>query len=399
MGKTRPPERNKRNKKPSQNGSPSKSPTQLLSDAASLLEISEPQSALKAALKALKQLRQTANATERLPALALLGEISLQLGDVESARAYFAESAEIDPQGEVPEERGGGPEKFFWLAQLSDEGGMDSVRWYERGADVLRKQIARAVAQGGGNDDEADLDPELHENRVKLANALCGIAEVYMTDLSFDDAEAEKQCNKAVEEALSVAPDQPTTLQTAASVRISQLRKEDARELLTASLELWKDLDPEDPDVPDFATRISLSRLLMEAEMEDEAIEVLERLIREDDLSVEAWYLGGWCLHLLSQKEKAKPAAAAAAGDDGVDEEEELMRRSRSWLLKSLKLYQLLDYEDERLKEHALELVKSMNEVLGEPEAGEDEGATEDGWEDAESDGDDEDEDEEMVGG
>jgi tetratricopeptide (TPR) repeat protein len=386
MGKTRPPERNKR-KKSTPNGKSAKSPTQLLGEAAALLEISEPQEALKIALKALKQLKQTANATERLPALTLLGETTVELGDIDSARTYFLEAAQIDEDGDIPETRGGGPEKFFWLAQLSEEGGLDSVRWYEKGANVLRKQIASAVAQAG---DDEDLDPSLHEKRIKLANALCGIAEVYMTDLSFDDAEAEKQCNEAVEEALSVAPDQPTTLQTAASVRISQLRKDDARLLLRTSLDLWKDLDPEDSDVPDYATRISLSRLLMEAEMEDDAIEVLERLVREDDQSVEAWYLGGWCLHLLAQKEHEKTAAA-----DGVDEEEELLRRSRMWLIKSLSLHQTLQYEDERLRDHALELVQGLNEVLGEPDEAEAEAEEdEDGWEDA-----DESEDEEMVGG
>jgi tetratricopeptide (TPR) repeat protein len=179
-------------------------------------------------------------------------------------------------------------------------------------------------------------------------------------------------------------------------VRISQLRKEDAQQLLRQSLELWKDLDIEDPDMPDFATRISLSRLLMEAELEDEAIEVLERLIREDDMSVEAWYLGGWCLHLLAQKEKAKPAVANGDGA-GHDEEEELLRRSRSWLVKSLDLFQKLDYEDEPLHEHAMELVKELNDVLGEPveeENGADSG--DEGWED---EGSDEDEDEEMIGG
>jgi tetratricopeptide (TPR) repeat protein len=384
MGKTRPPERNKR-KNSTPNGKPSKSPTQLLTEATAFLEISELQEALRLALKALKQLRQTANATERLPALILLGEINVELGDAESARTYFLEAAQIDKNGEIPEARGGGPEKFFWLAQLSEEGGLDSVNWYKKGANVLRKDIASAVAQAG---DDEDFDPSVHEQRVKLANALCGIAEVYMTDLSFDDAEAEQQCNEAIEEALSVAPDQPTTLQTAASVRISQLRKDDARQLLRTSLDLWKDLDPEDPDVPDYATRISLARLLMEAEMEDEGIDVLERLVREDDQSVEAWYLGGWCLNLLAQKEKQQMME-----ENGVDEEEELLRRSRTWLLKGLALYQALQYEDERLRDHAVELVQGLNEVLGEPdEADEEEDG--DAWEDA-----DESEDEEMVGG
>lgn len=232
----------------------------------------------------------------------------------------------------------------------------------------------------------------LHEKRVKLANALCGIAEVYMTDLSWDDAEAEEQCNKVVEEALSVAPDRPETLQTAASVRISQSRKEDARKYLRMSLDLWKDLDSEDTDVPDYATRISLSRLLMEAEMEDEAIEVLERLVAEDDHSVEAWYLGGWCLQLIAHKESGGTSSDA----NGTGDQNELLRRSRSWLLRSLKLYDTLEYEDDRLQDHAIELVKGLNQILGEPDEGEEEAAAdEDDWED---DGESESDDEEMAG-
>ena len=343
MGKTRPPERNKLAKrhKAIANGL-SKTPQQLLAEAASLLEISEPEEALKLGHKALKLLRKRPDLEDRLPALNLLGEVSVGLGDIDAARAYFLEAAEIDADGVLSDSHGGGAEKFFWLAQLSEEGGLDSVKWYGKGADVLRQQIASSLSQS----DDEDFDQIIQEKRVKLANALCGIAEVYMTDLSWDDAEAEEQCNKVIEEALTVAPDQPEILQTAASVRISQLRKDEARQYLQKSLSLWKDLDPQDPQIPDYAIRISLTRLLMEAEMENDAIEVLERMVAEDDHSVEAWYLGGWT------------------------------------------------YEDERLRDHAVELVKALNEMLGEPDdAEEDVTADEDDWEDS---GDSEDE--EMSG-
>jgi tetratricopeptide (TPR) repeat protein len=151
-------------------------------------------------------------------------------------------------------------------------------------------------------------------------------------------------------------------------------------------MELWKDLDPDDPGVPDYSTRISLSRLLMEAELEDEAIEVLERLVGENDDSVEAWYLGGWCLHLLAGKQKAQGEADTATS---------LLRASRDWLENCLKLYTMLEYEDERLKEHADEILKELNDTLG-PSTGEEE---EDGWEDAgDEDDEDEDDDEEMDG-
>jgi len=297
-------------------------------------------------------------------------------------------AADIDPEGEAPEELGGGPEKFLWLAQLSEEGGLDSVKWYQKGADVLRKEIKKQSREETRSEEQNAL---LEEQTAKLASALCGIAEIYMTDLSWDDKEAEDQCNKVMEEATRIAPDSVETLQTLASVRISQLRQEEAREHLSKSLSLWKDLPPEDAKVPAFPTKISLSRLLMEAEMEKEALEVLERLITEDDQSVEAWYLGGWCQHLLAEKRKSQ--ISGNIDDDPASEMNDTLRRSRRWLLQCLRLYQLQGYEDVRLRDHATEIVESLNQVLGEPT--EEDGALEeqDDWEDAE-----ESEDEVMEG-
>ena len=165
--------------------------------------------------------------------------------------------------------------------------------------------------------------------------------------------DAETRCEALITEALSVAPDQPDCLQTLASVRISQTRIDDARAALSRSLELWQDLPPEDPKIPDFPSRISLSRLLMEVQMEVEALQVLERLILEDDESVEAWYLGGWCLYLLAEKEKE---------ESSEEKRQESMVASRGWLKQSLKLYQKLEYEDERLRDHALELVQELQD-------------------------------------
>jgi hypothetical protein len=94
----------------------------------------------------------------------------------------------------------------------------------------------------------------------------------------------------------------------------------------------------------------------MEVQMEVEALQVLERLILEDDESIEAWYLGGWCLYLLGEKEKE---------ESSEEKRQESMVASRGWLKQSLKLYQKLEYEDERLRDHALELVQELNKELG----------------------------------
>ena len=238
---------------------------------------------------------------------------------------------ELDPDGQIPEGEGGGAEKFLWLAQLSEEGGRDSVDWFERGCAVLRRQIAsleeevaRNIPQNSAKEHsgdveevdnilaEADAETRIEEKRDKLAEALSGIVEIYMTDLSLEP-DAESRCESLIAEALVVAPHSPEPLQTLASVRISQLRAEEAKAALTQSLDLWISPNIEDGGemddevsnaVPDFPTRISLARLLMEVSMLEEALNVLERLVNEDDQSVEAWYLGGWCLYLAAEMNK-----------------------------------------------------------------------------------------------
>lgn len=188
-------------------------------------------------------------------------------------------------------------------------------------------------------------------------------------------------------EACLVAPNSPEPLQTLASVRLSQTRFEDAQSALKRSLDLWKELPPEHEDIPDFPTRISLSRLLMEAELETEAMDVLDRLVAEDDSSVEAWYLGGWCLHLLSDKQKPAGEVRAGANGDLSDIHLGYLRNSRKWLQNSLRLYTLQDYEDDRLYDHSKELLEGLNKQLGPAPEGEDD---EEDWESDEEESDDE---------
>jgi len=381
MAKTKPQDRN--SKKSAKNGTskpkekPKASPTELLIEAATLLQTSQPEEALVAVRRALNILQPTPTSepsAAALPALNLLGEINVELGDPKSAREAFATAIAIDPEG-----LSDGAEKFLWMAQLNDEGGAESVAWFEKGVAVLKREIGELE---GKLVKKAEVTELLEEKKQKVANSLCGIAEVYMTDLSWEE-DAEARCEAAVTEALLFAPDNAEPLQTLASIRISQLRHDDAKAALARSMELWKDLDPDHPKVPDYSTRISLSRLLMEAELEDEAIEVLERLVGENDGSVEAWYLGGWCLHLLAGKQKAKGETDTATS---------LLRASRDWLENCLKLYAMLEYEDDRLKDHADEILKELNDTLG-PSTGE-----EDEWEDAGEDDDDDEDDEEMDG-
>ena len=380
---------------------PPPSPETLLAQATALVHISQPDEALPLAQRALVQLEKNSPAEATLPAMTLIGEIYVELGEIDAARTQFLHAVALDPDGSLSP--GSGAEKFLWLAQLSEKGGAESVSWFEHGASSLRREISQLEAQveaqpprKGDADgyDADDTEEALAERRRKLAAALCGAAEVYMTDLSWE-ADAEGRCEALVTEALLVAtPARAEVLQTLASVRISQLRPDEARAALARSMALWAGLAPADPDVPDFATRVSLARLLLETEMREEALAVAERLIGEDDQSVEVWYLGGWALYLMGEDKRAAGAAPEGWAP--------LWRSSREWLRNSLRLFDVLDYEDDRLREHAVELMDGLDKELGPDEGDEDEkedAAPGDGeveWEDLdEEDGEDEEEDDE----
>ncbi|KAJ5280993.1 hypothetical protein N7478_006365 [Penicillium angulare] len=361
----------------------SQTPSELLDQATILLQTGRVDEALGNAQQALELTADGGNA--QLPSLNLLGEINVELGEIDTARQYFLQAVQLDLDGSIPESEGGGAEKFLWLAQLSDAGGADSVQWFEKGVASLRQSLQSLE----GKTSTAEVT-ECTEKKAKLANALCAVSEIYMTDLSWEE-DAEARCEALITEAITVTPEAPEVLQTLASIRISQMRTEDAQAALKKSVGLWKDLAPEDPKVPDFAVRISLARLLMEVTLELEALDVLERLILEDDQSVEAWYLGGWCLYLLAEKQEAPKSVQ---DDEAESPRHASLVASREWLKQSLKLFDLLQYEDERLRDHALELVQGMNQEIGEDtDDSDEEGGEWDGELDIESD----EEDQEMA--
>ena len=221
---------------------------------------------------------------------------------------------------------------------------------------------------------------------------------------------AETACTSLITRALAASPTAPT-LQTQASLLLSQCELLEARSVLSRSLSLWQDLPAEHPDIPDFPTRISLSRLLMEAGLEDQAMGVLEGLVAEEDGSVEAWYLGGWCASLMAGLGRSSEESEAGDGEDPMDESisakeitkddevpksnggrNALLITSREWLRNSLRLYEIQDYEDDRLRDHAVEVVEQLDGILG--DVADDEGAVEEEeWEEDSEDSGDNDED------
>jgi tetratricopeptide (TPR) repeat protein len=118
--------------------------------------------------------------------------------------------------------------------------------------------------------------------------------ERFLTQLFSDEPQAEAECVRVLEEALSYDDSDWEALQSLASVRISQSDKNSASELMLRSYESWKEADLDEK--PSYESRISSSKLFLELELWDTAADILQDLIEEDDNVAEVWYLLAFAL-------------------------------------------------------------------------------------------------------
>lgn len=103
---------------------------------------------------------------------------------------------------------------------------------------------------------------------------------------------------------------------------------------------------PESPALPSYATRMAVTRLLMETEMYDTAFAILEELQEEADEVVDLWYLGGWCLYCQGEKlhEEEQASTSRQRGKEFIQDEEQndnwqsLWQTAREWLKKCIEV-------------------------------------------------------------
>ena len=108
--------------------------------------------------------------------------------------------------------------------------------------------------------------------------------------------------------------------------------------------------------------------------MEDESLGVLGGVVEGDEACVEGWYLGGWGLWLMSEKEEDEQYnytdGQGENRQEGARDEErqrtraDHLRDSRAWLKTCLLLAEQQDYEDDRLRAHAQELIVEIEAKL-----------------------------------
>jgi tetratricopeptide (TPR) repeat protein len=139
----------------------------LCSRARASLEEGEVQKAHDLASRACTVLPRDSN---NVHPIELLGEINIELGELEQARECFLEAVRrregVPAENLQPGEEG----KFLWLGQLSC--GEDAEKWYTMGVECLLR--LRDVTA------EDDKRKYLDE---KICQVYCSLIELYLTDL------------------------------------------------------------------------------------------------------------------------------------------------------------------------------------------------------------------------
>ncbi|KAF8071895.1 hypothetical protein FPV67DRAFT_1483083 [Lyophyllum atratum] len=309
----------------------------------------------------------------------MLGVSLLETGDIDAAKEAFLSLLPPNPDAPSPPP----PSAHLYLAQLNDGDPRQALQHYQAAIDIISLQLKgkqRATDETSKND-----ETELKNNIVR---ALIGQVEIWM-DPSYDlcfEPDAEKTCEDLINQALQTDPGNAEALQALASVRMSQQRPDDAKDCLEKAWSAWKDLDSDDPSLPQIPTRLALVKLFLELSLYTPALLVLHGVMASDDQEVEAWYLEGWCFFMMSEQ------AQESGGTLDELTWQELAKDARDCLETCQVLHTNQEHPDAPLLEHVRELIGKLDALGITPSPADGEGEGEEGWEDVEgsedSDGD-----------
>ncbi|RSH94992.1 hypothetical protein EHS25_000077 [Saitozyma podzolica] len=408
------------NPKPSTGAGPSSAP-----DAASLIDKAHTllaQSNFELAIKFLARAIQLEPAN--LEARELLGVAELEGGDPDVGRERRVLTGLITPQHLLhlfpphTAEPPSSPSPYLYLAQSASDP-QEALGYYSTGASIIERKLGVDQGKGKGRVPEPGLaeteteDVEAEE-RAMAVRCLVAMIEIWMSDLCMEDA-AEANCEALVTRALGVAPEDVEVRLALASIRMSQSRADEARDVVLGLFNEMEGKEPFDPTLPSLPARLNLARQLLEHSLHLEALDTITTAREEDELNVEAAYLEGWAWFLRAEavlenpsfqvavppKTESRPARGEVEmeGDENQAEEDEdsgpenmspdeCFAESMRALVETAKLYSEQEYPDEGIGAHTAELLEGLEKrgvkpaILDEAE-GETEGE-DGGWEDVE---------------
>lgn len=326
--------------------------------------------------------REDGTAVEKNQAKEMMGVVLLELAEVDAAKEMFLSLVPPHPDAPSPPP----PSAYLHLAQLSDDDPQAALSYYQTAIDLLHARLKGKSPIVSNTDDDDD-----DETKSNIVRAYLGMIEIWMDpahDLCFDPA-ASPTCDALLSRALEIDPQNLETLQTLASVRLSQEKPEEALHALRTFPS--PDLTCTDPQIHKsillnalpIPVRVARAKLLLECSAYSDALSLLEGVLATDDANVEGWYLMGWSWFLLAERRKeGDMTVVQGLGEDGEQLEwQDMARDSRDCLETCRMLYSSLGFPDEPLIEHVQELITTLEGLSIHPSPPDEEENCED-WED-----------------
>ena len=245
----------------------------LISKANDALNKLQPDLACKFYQKALQMEPQNTNVMDAL------ADVLIQLGQSSEALNLLTQSTLIAPNEN--------PYKWMFLAQLQT--GIDAMESYNRGIILLTSVT--------NDPDINNIEGKLEFYNKQISKAYCSIAELYLTDLCYEEG-AENKCEEAIIKALAINSTSLDACNIMEKVYTTVKESIDKFTARTVIEEISPDQEDDLEDAPEPEFCVATSKLLIECaainpKFADYAMTLISDLLRQDDENVELWYMMG----------------------------------------------------------------------------------------------------------
>ena len=218
----------------------------------------------------------------------LLAEVEMSIGETDRAARAWLHTIEQSGNPDDPAHA----ERYLYLGQLQE--GTQSRDSHVRGITLLESRV-RSCETTSCTPSNEESNPEVIKGQ--LCRACCALAELYLTDLCFEDS-AERHCQEAFDKAMQYnLADTYEPFLGLASLRLSQEMAGEASQLAISAYERLSKATADSSSV-ESGQRLAAAKVLLEcaptaSPCADAALDLLSNLMREDDENAEIWFLMG----------------------------------------------------------------------------------------------------------
>ena len=198
----------------------------------------------------------------------LLSDVYFNQDKIEKSKKLILKSINLSPNTN--------PEKYMTLGQIINNP-EESVKYYNQAISLYKQQL--------------NENPNNNDLKESIASGLASIASLYMTTDLCDKNNAEEICENSIREGLNINNNNIDILLQLSNLRILRKRDDEAKSTLNKIMNLINVIDITDEKFPDHGVLLNIANNYAEINMYEQAIQILNILVKIDDEDINCWYL------------------------------------------------------------------------------------------------------------